>query len=209
MHVLFRCGPCTCSVCASYVPHSCVSQASHHMWTQRQHVMTMQDDNRWGPSTTAHELEVLSVPHMFWSAPLSADQPEDFSDQHWSELEILLPQPFWVESNSAMAPLRVNQHWSVHSALNHWNQFSCWVTLNRTEFYTSITAVIILIIKKKCMNKWTIAFKYVTWLSTDNITTRPYSNYKTYNHYFVYVILVSTVVSATEEDFQSIDTFLW
>jgi len=119
--------------------------------------------------------------------------------QHWSELEILLPQPFWLESNSAMAPLRVTQCWSVHSALNHWNQFSCWVMLirtewlNRTEFYTSITAIIILKIKKKCMNKdWTIAFKDVTWLSPDNIATRPYSNYKTYNHHFICVVLTST-----------------
>jgi len=96
-------------------------------------------------------------------------------------------------TQSYSALIRVLSSDQCHSALNHWNQFSCWVTLNRTEFYTSITAVIILIIKKKYMNKdWTIAFKDVTWPSTDNITTRPYSNYKTYNHYFIYVVLAST-----------------
>jgi len=43
------------------------------------------------------------------------------------------------------------------------------------------------------MNKdWTIAFKDVTWPSPDNITTRPYSNYKTYNHHYIYVVLAST-----------------
>ena len=70
------------------------------------------------------------------------------------------------------------------------------MTLNRTDFYTSITAVIMLIIKKKCMNKdWTIAFKDVTWPSPDNITTRPYSNYKTYNDHFIYFVLTSAFLN--------------
>jgi len=114
---------------------------------------------------------------MFWSALSGADQQEDFSDQHWSELEILLPQPFWLESNSAMAPLRVTQRWSAlirvlssdqcHSALNHWNQFSCWVTLIRTEWHWTeldFTCCYYINNKKKCRSKdWTIAFTYITW----------------------------------------------
>ena len=69
--------------------------------------------------------EVLSLPHMFWSVLISADWQENFSDQFWSESEFLLPQPFWLEINSAMAPLSISQHWSECSALNELISTEC------------------------------------------------------------------------------------
>jgi len=145
--------------------------------------------NSMGFHWNSKEMEVLSVPHMFWSALIRIRNPPSPAILAGKQLSNGPTQSYSVLISTDQSA----QHWSVHSVLNHWNQFSCWVMLNRTEFYTSITAVIILIIKKKCMNKdWAIAFKDVTWLNTDNITTRPYSNYKTYNHHFIYVVLVST-----------------
>ena len=51
---------------------------------------------------------LVCAPHVL----ISAEWPEDFSDQHWSEFKFLLPQPFWLEMNSAMTPLSVAQRWS-------------------------------------------------------------------------------------------------
>jgi len=54
------------------------------------------------------------------------------SDQCWSELELLLPQPFWLEINSAMAPLRVTQRMTPTNAASPWSPMTttahnaCW-----------------------------------------------------------------------------------
>ena len=77
--------------------------------------------------------EVLKVQQ--WRSLLSPT----CSDQCWSVLAFLSPQPNWLESGSAMAQSDLfnadqsAQYWSVYSVLNHWNECMRWVTLSDAE----------------------------------------------------------------------------
>jgi len=119
--------------------------------------------------------EVLSLPHMFWSAlistelqRLSADQNHAYTfsshfgwkatwkwpTQHHSALN---HWKLWSELISAAQSV---QWWSVHSMLDHW-------MLIRTEWHWTeldFTCCYYINNKKKCRSKdWTIAFTYITW----------------------------------------------
>ena len=124
--------------------------------------------------------KVLSLPHMFWSVLIgkrifliSSDQNQNSSfpshfgwkltqqwphsallslisiaqpDQHWSEC------PALKELNSAEC-LKAEQNWTELTDTEQ-----CWVMLHKTKCYISITAVVIIIITSKCMNRdWTMA----------------------------------------------------
>jgi len=83
---------------------------------------------------------LVSPPHVLISTELQRLS----ADQRWSELCIHLLQPFWLESNLAMAhsaSLSADQHWSECSVLisplnaGSLNADQNWVALNRTGFY--------------------------------------------------------------------------
>ena len=95
------------------------------------------------------------------------------SDQCWSVLAFLFPQPNWLERGSAMAHSDLfgtdqsAQRWSVHSALSdtewHWTELS----------YTSVEySNGVFIIKKYIahIKDWTLGYlEEVTWPKTCNI----------------------------------------
>ena len=82
-----------------------------------------------------------SIPHSMESIPHSMESMRSClcptcSDQRWSELEFLLPQPFWLETNSAMAPLSITQCWSALTSKLSAESLKAeqnWVMLNRTD----------------------------------------------------------------------------